>query len=102
VAIEDSKSDREWLLALVHDVRHSSRVRYRELARALRAAIESGDIAVGTRLPPQRELAGLLAIGRTTVVAAYNLLRAESLIVMRQGAGTWVVRRPPDPPSSRR
>jgi DNA-binding GntR family transcriptional regulator len=102
VVIADPESNREWLLALVHDVRPSPRVRYRELALALRAAIESGEIAVGTRLPPQRELAGLLAIGRTTVVAAYNLLRAESLIVMKQGAGTWVVRRPPGPPSSRR
>lgn len=36
----------------------------------------------------------LLSVGRTTVVGAYNLLRAESLVVMRQGAGTWVTSRP--------
>jgi DNA-binding GntR family transcriptional regulator len=84
----------EWLVALIRDVRPSSGVGYRDLATALRAAIVSGDVPIGTKLPPQRELASLLSIGRTTVVGAYNLLRAESLIDMRQGAGTWVARRP--------
>jgi DNA-binding GntR family transcriptional regulator len=84
----------EWLVALIHDVRSSSGVRYRDLATALRTAIASGDIAAGSKLPPERELARLLSTGRTTVVSAYNLLRAESLVTMKQGAGTWVTRRP--------
>jgi DNA-binding GntR family transcriptional regulator len=54
----------------------------------------SGELPVGARLPPQRELAHLLSIGRTTVVSACNLLRAESLLVTRQGSGTWVAGRP--------
>jgi len=53
----------------------------------------SGEIPVGARLPPQRELALLVSVGRTTVVTAYNLLRGESLVEMAQGAGTWVVGR---------
>lgn len=85
--------DQERLITLIRDVRPSG-ARYRDLAAALRAAIASGEVPIGTRLPPQRELARLLSVGRTTVVAAYNLLRAESLIAMKQGAGTWVVRRP--------
>jgi DNA-binding GntR family transcriptional regulator len=85
--------DPERVPALIGGVRPSG-AGYRDLAAALRAAIASGELPVGTRLPPQRELARLLSVGRTTVVAAYNLLRAESLIVMKQGAGTWVVRRP--------
>ena len=85
--------DQERLVALIRDVRLSG-ARYRDLAAALRAAIASGEVPIGTRLPPQRELARHLSVGRTTIVAAYNLLRAESLIVMKQGAGTWVVRRP--------
>jgi len=88
----------EWLLALIRDVRALSGVGYRDLAAALRAAIVSGEVPVGTKLPPQREFARLLSIGRTSVVAAYNLLRAESLLVTRQGAGTWVAR----PASERR
>jgi DNA-binding GntR family transcriptional regulator len=81
-------------VALRNDACLSSGARYRDLATALREAIASGQLPVGTRLPPQRELAERLSIGRTTVVAAYNVLCAESLIVMRQGAGTWVARRP--------
>ena len=92
-SLERTKDD-EWLVAVMSDVRCSSRVGYRDLAAALRAVIVRGELQVGTRLPPQRELACLLSIGRTTVVCAYNLLRAESIIVTRQGAGTWVVRRP--------
>jgi DNA-binding GntR family transcriptional regulator len=85
--------EQERLITLIRDVRPSG-ARYRDLAAAMRAAIANGEVPIGTRLPPQRELARRLSVGRTTVVAAYNLLRAESLIVMRQGAGTWVVRRP--------
>ena len=85
--------DEKRLIALIRDVRPSG-ARYRDLAAALRVAIASGEVPIGTRLPPQRDLARRLSVGRTTVVAAYNLLCAESLIVMRQGAGTWVVRRP--------
>jgi hypothetical protein len=88
------ESDQEWLVALLQDVDLTQGNAYRDLAKELRAAIVSGQVPVSARLPPQRELARRLSIGRTTVVAAYNLLRAESLLVMRQGAGTWVARRP--------
>jgi len=39
---------------------------YVRLAEALRAAIERGDLATGTRLPAQRVLARWLALSRTT------------------------------------
>jgi DNA-binding GntR family transcriptional regulator len=91
-----------WLAGLIRDFGSSRGVRYRDLAIGLRAAIASGEIPVGTRLPPERELAGLLSVGRTTVVTAYNLLRAESLIVTRQGSGSWVARRPVPAPRPRR
>jgi DNA-binding GntR family transcriptional regulator len=82
----------DWLVALIDELRLSSGAHYRDLAAGLRAAILRGDVPAGTRLPPQRELAELLSIGRTTVVGAYNLLCGESLLEMKQGAGTWVVR----------
>ena len=72
----------------------SSGVRYRDLAAAVRAAIASGALPVGTRLPSERGLARSLSLSRTTVVSAYNLLRAERLVELRQGSGTWVARRP--------
>jgi GntR family transcriptional regulator / MocR family aminotransferase len=72
----------------------SSSAQYRELAEGLRAAIATGELAPGTQLPPQRELARRLSVARTTVVSAYNLLLLESLLVAKRGAGTWVARRP--------
>lgn len=89
-------------MALIREVRALSGVGYRDLATGLRAAIVSGEIPAGTKLPPQREFARLLSISRTSVVSAYNLLRAESLLVSRQGAGTWVDRCPALEPRPRR
>ncbi len=60
------------------------------LAARLRGLIDEGDLPPGTALPPDRQLAALLAVGRSTVVAAYELLRAEGRIVRRQGSGTRV------------
>ena len=89
--------DRERLLAVLRDVRLTEGRRSRDLAAGLHAAIMSGELRVGAKLPPQRELALLLSVGRTTVVTAYNLLRGESLIEMTQGAGTWVADRSESP-----
>ncbi len=63
---------------------------YIRLARALKAAIERGDLPAGTRLPPERRLAESLAVSRTTVVLAYGQLRRQGLLESQQGSGTWV------------
>src|SRR3954465_7795965 len=63
---------------------------YVRLAAAIREAIDRGDIPPGSSLPPERSLAGRLAIGRSTVVAAYPRLREDELVETRQGSGTWV------------
>ena len=63
---------------------------HRKLADAIRHAIEVGYIAVDERLPSERELASRLAVSRSTVVAAYDALRAEGLLESRQGSGTRV------------
>lgn len=60
------------------------------LAHRLRRLIDDGDLPPGSSLPPDRALARALAVGRTTVVNAYELLRAEGRIVRRQGSGTRV------------
>ena len=61
------------------------------LATALRRQIEAGLIVSGSRLPPERQLAADLAVSRSTVTAALDILRAEQLVVSRQGHGTVVV-----------
>jgi DNA-binding transcriptional MocR family regulator len=62
---------------------------YQRLAEALQAAIER-EVPVGATLPPERRLAELLHVSRTTVVAAYRILRREGLLQSRRGSGTRV------------
>jgi DNA-binding transcriptional MocR family regulator len=63
---------------------------YRRLASALKAAIQRGEVGSGQRLPAERVLARLLSLSRTTVVAAYEILRQEEWLESRQGSGTRV------------
>ncbi|MBP2184995.1 aminotransferase-like domain-containing protein [Amycolatopsis magusensis] len=60
------------------------------LADRLRRLIDSGQLPPYAALPPDRVLAGLLAVGRSTVVAAYDHLRQEGKLERHQGRGTWV------------
>ena len=60
------------------------------LAARLRQLIDDGELPPGEPLPPDRALASALAVGRSTVVAAYDLLRRDGRIVRRQGSGTQV------------
>ena len=60
------------------------------LAARLRRLIDEGELAPGEPLPPDRALAAALAVGRSTVVSAYDLLREDGRIVRRQGSGTRV------------
>ncbi len=69
---------------------------YRQLADALRDLVCRGELPVRTCLPPERSLAGALAVSRSTVVASYALLREEGWLESRQGSGTYVCREPAD------
>jgi DNA-binding transcriptional MocR family regulator len=60
------------------------------LAARLRQLIDEGELPPGEPLPPDRALAAALAVGRSTVVAAYDLLAQDGRIVRRQGSGTRV------------
>ncbi|MFJ4658073.1 PLP-dependent aminotransferase family protein [Nocardia sp. NPDC088792] len=60
------------------------------LAARLRQLIDDGELPTGSALPADRAFAGQLAVGRNTVVAAYDLLAAEGRITRRQGSGTRV------------
>jgi DNA-binding transcriptional MocR family regulator len=68
------------------------------LAERLRRLIDEGELSPGERLPPDRALASALAVGRTTVVAAYDLLRQDGRLVRRQGSGTRVAGAEPTGP----
>ena len=60
------------------------------LAARLRQLIDEGELLPGEPLPPDRALASALAVGRSTVVAAYDLLRHDGRVVRRRGSGTQV------------
>ncbi|GAA3021927.1 PLP-dependent aminotransferase family protein [Kitasatospora albolonga] len=62
---------------------------YRELAGQVRLLVSEGRLAVGTRVPAERELAQALALSRTTVAAAYEALRADGYLRSRRGSGSW-------------
>ena len=60
---------------------------YLQLAGALASAVAGGGLGVGERLPSERELAGVLGVSRTTVVAAYRELEARGLARGHVGRG---------------
>ena len=62
---------------------------YRTLAGQVRVLVCEGRLPVGARLPAERELAGALALSRTTVATAYEALRADGYLRSRRGAGSW-------------
>lgn len=62
----------------------------RQLARALRDAIQGGRLGPQTVLPPTRRMASDLGISRGPVIEAYEQLIAEGYLTARQGSGTRV------------
>ena len=77
------------LAALVGELAGERPPRYAALAARIRLLIGDGRLAVGIRLPAERELATALQLSRTTVTAAYPRLREDGWADARQGAGTW-------------
>jgi GntR family transcriptional regulator len=63
---------------------------YAQIAERIRIAIAAGELRGGDDLPSVRVLAAKLRVNPATVVQAYRDLEQESLVVMRQGAGTTV------------
>jgi DNA-binding transcriptional MocR family regulator len=80
------------LVEILGDWMTGSGPMYRKLATALAGAVLAGDLRPGERLPSERHLARALAVSRSTVVAAYDELRAGGLSDSREGSGTRVGR----------
>lgn len=67
-----------------------SRPAYRSLAQGIAAAIDSGSLRPGDRLPPHRELAWRLRLSVQTVSRAYEELIRADLISGEVGRGSFV------------
>ncbi len=61
-----------------------------QIANMLRAAILTRRLEPGEKLPSQAELAERYDVARETVKRALEILRADRLIVSRQGSGAFV------------
>ncbi|WP_018085189.1 PLP-dependent aminotransferase family protein [Desulfurispora thermophila] len=63
---------------------------YLQLADLLAAKIADHTLPPGSKLPPERELAALLGVSRTTAQSAYRHLEEQGLVTSRVGSGTYV------------
>src|ERR1700746_358208 len=61
-----------------------------ELVARLTDDITSGKIPPGSQLPTEQELIAAIGVSRTVVREAVAALRAEGLVVTRQGVGAFV------------
>lgn len=64
--------------------------RTQELTQKLATEIRSGRLAPGAQLPTEQELSTATGVSRTVVREAVAALRAEGLVVTRQGLGAFV------------
>jgi len=63
---------------------------YRQIAEQLRQLMASGEFAVGSRLPAERDLAAQLGVSRPSVREALIALEVEGMIEVRTGSGIYV------------
>jgi GntR family transcriptional regulator, transcriptional repressor for pyruvate dehydrogenase complex len=62
----------------------------REVVDRIAADITGGKLAPGARLPTEQEMMSALGVSRTVVREAVAALRAEGLVMTRQGVGAFV------------
>lgn len=75
--------------SLWQPVRRPSSLTDRVVSR-IQSLVESADLKVGDRLPPERELAARLGISRAALREAVKVLEARSALVVRHGRGIFV------------
>ncbi|MFD3737051.1 GntR family transcriptional regulator [Streptomyces sp. CB00316] len=64
--------------------------KYRRIANALKAEIQSGALGPGARLPGENDLMAQHGVARMTVRQALGVLQSEGLTEARKGAGVFV------------
>ena len=70
--------------------RENSLPLYRQIYLVIQKKIETGQWPPGSRLLPQRQLAGLLRVNRSTLALALEELAADGYIKSRRGSGMTV------------
>ena len=60
---------------------------YKKIAAQIQDMIERGELKKGDRLPPERQLAEMLQVGRPALKQAISALEMMGVIRSRQGDG---------------
>jgi DNA-binding FadR family transcriptional regulator len=68
---------------------------YERVAREIALKIETGNYALGERLPSERHLAQSYAVSRPTIREAMLALEIDGLVEVRMGSGVYVAARTP-------
>jgi GntR family transcriptional repressor for pyruvate dehydrogenase complex len=61
-----------------------------EVVKQLISLLTAGDLALGSRLPPERQLAEELGVGRSAVREALAALEILGIVTVRPGSGTYL------------
>ena len=67
---------------------------YQKVGAQLKALLASGQYTVGSRLPPERDIAEQLGVSRVVIREALVMLEVEEILEVRRGSGVYVTRLP--------
>ncbi|CUL33517.1 hypothetical protein LM701481_80303 [Listeria monocytogenes] len=63
---------------------------YLQIVDLIETKIMNGELLPEEKLPPERQLAEMFGVNRSTVVRALDELTARAVIIRKQGSGTTV------------
>lgn len=63
---------------------------YQQIAAYIKNKITLGEWPIHSKLPPQRKLAAIFQVNRSTLAIALDELIADGLLESKAGSGTWV------------
>lgn len=63
---------------------------YKKIVRQIQDMIMSGELKKGDRLPPERQLAEIMGVGRPALKQAISALEVLGIIKSRQGDGNYI------------
>jgi GntR family transcriptional regulator of abcA and norABC len=63
---------------------------YRQIVAYIKNKITLGEWPIHSKLPPQRKLAAIFQVNRSTLTCALDELIADGLLESKTGSGTWV------------
>lgn len=67
---------------------------YQEIGVKLKEMLSSGQYPIGSRLPPERDIATQFDVSRAVVREALIMLELENLVDVRKGSGVYIINLP--------